>query len=89
MSLAEDALQNPSAQKFLLSVLSKSAGNDAVKPVDSTPGRRRSLHAGGTKLESGVFEVLIRLSFAMLDSCVEMKDFESAYSLRTRRRKQQ
>lgn len=81
VSLAEDALQNPSAQKFLLAILSKRAGNDAVKTVDSTQGRRRSLHAGGAKLDSGVFEVFIRLSFAMLNSCAEIKDFESAYSL--------
>jgi len=78
---AENVMQNTSAQKFLLSVLSQRAQNNSEKQRESTPARRRSLHSGASKLDAKAFGVLVRLAFAMLDSCLEVEDYESAYSL--------
>jgi WD40 repeat protein len=74
---AEVALQNKSAQRFLLTVLNKRLLGEKEQP---TP-RRRSHHSEASKLDTNSFEVLYRLGWAMLDACVPSDDYESAYSL--------
>jgi len=78
---AENVMQNTSAQTFLLSVLSQRTQNNSEKQRESTPARRRALHSGASKLDARAFEVFVRLAFAMLDSCLELEDYESLYSL--------
>jgi WD40 repeat protein len=82
LGAAEIALQNPAAQKFLLAILGKRARRDEKKTEnETTPARRRSLQYGGSKLDSSLFDLLILLSFSMLDVCDVTNDFESAYQL--------
>jgi hypothetical protein len=78
---AETAIQNPASKRFILSILSQRVRKDEQKKMDSTPVRRRSLHYGGSKIDSALFDLLLRLSFAMLDSCDDTNDYESAYQL--------
>ena len=92
VSEAEVALRNPSAQHFLLSLLSKRARLDEQQkqqPQQQSPNdRRRSSRMSvstntlsSSRLEPIAFECVMRLCCAMLDSCMEMKDYEPAYLL--------
>jgi len=80
---AEEALQNRLTQKFLLEILSSRSRLGSEKKGDTATNlsRRKSLGSGGSKLNSRTFQILIRLAFTMLDSCMETKNFETAYAL--------
>ena len=78
---AEIALQNPASKQFILSILSQRTRKDVPKNNDTTTMRRRSLQYGGSKIDADLFDLLVRLSFAMLDSCDTTNDYESAYQL--------
>ncbi|KAL7562277.1 hypothetical protein ACA910_014498 [Epithemia clementina (nom. ined.)] len=79
VSEAEMALRNESARRFLLAILQKRGSNDAAESHRSR--RKLSTSSGASKLESGAFEVLLRLGCAMLDACIEDRDYDSAYAL--------
>lgn len=76
ISEAETALRNQSARRFLLAILKKRGSNE---PPDNRSKRR--LISGASKLEPGAFEALLRLACAMLDACLEDRDYDSAYVL--------
>jgi WD40 repeat protein len=77
---AEKALQHPSAQRFLLSIL----GQRSRLEIQRGRQMRRQLAVSSvSKLEPIAFDCLIRLSCAMLDACMEYKEFEPAYRLLT------
>lgn len=86
---AETALRNPSAQRFLVSVLSQRSRLENQKNKrrsmieDPKGGRRQSTQSSVSRLESSSFECVVRLCCAMLDSCMEAKDYEPAYGLLT------
>jgi len=75
---AEVALRNPSARRFLLSVLSK---RTAQQNLSESSDRRRGSTSGSSKLDCTAFETLLRLACAMLDTCMEADDFDSAYAM--------
>ena len=78
---AEAALRNRSAQHFLLTVLKKRLRVESQGSHDqeeSRASRRNSQTA--SKLEPAAFEVLVRLGCAMLDACMEDKNYDTAYS---------
>jgi WD40 repeat protein len=79
---SEKALRNPSAQRFLLSILAQRSRleNQRVRTM-----RRQSAAAQSSvsRLEQIAFDCLIRLSCAVLDSCMEYKEYEPAYRLLT------
>ncbi|KAL3922375.1 MAG: hypothetical protein SGILL_002237 [Bacillariaceae sp.] len=78
---AEKALRNPSAQLFLLKILAQRSRLESQK-VRSI--RRQSVVANSvSRLEPVAFNCLVGLSCAMLDSCMEFKEFEPAYRLLT------
>lgn len=92
VSEAEIALRNPSAQHFLLSLLSKRSHLDKEQdqqmqqqsPNDRRRSSRMSMNASSASsslLEPIAFECVVRLCCAMLDSCMETKDYEPAYLL--------
>lgn len=74
---AEDALQDPAAQKFLLSILRTRIRQNSSGIRSS----RRLQHSGGSKVETSTFDTFVRLAFSMLDACSERLDYESAYAL--------
>ena len=81
ISGAEIALRNPSSRRFLLSVLSKLSQVQRDSASDTPKTRRRSAANGPSKLDVHPFETLVRLGCAMLDACIEDRDYSSAYSL--------
>ena len=88
VSEAEVALRNPSAQHFLLSLLSKRAKLDENQKQlqGQSPSEKRLSRKSGDIVSSGrlepiAFECVVRLCCAMLDSCMEAKDYEPAYLL--------
>lgn len=85
---AETALRNPSAQRFLVSILSQRSRLENQKKrrsmiEDPKGARRQSTQSSVSRLETASFECLVRLCCAMLDSCMEAKDYEPAYGLLT------
>jgi len=84
---AETALRNPSAQRFLVSVLSQRSRLENQKKrrsmIEDPKGARRQTTQSVSRLETSSFECLVRLCCAMLDSCMESKDYEPAYGLLT------
>lgn len=83
VSEAEMALRNPSARRFLLSILNK---RTTAKETEVSQAQRRTfVHSSSStktsKLDPTAFEVLVRLGYAMLDACMEAKDYEAAYQL--------
>jgi WD40 repeat protein len=78
MAEAEKALRNPTAKRFLLSILAQRSRleNQRVRTM-----RRQSVQSSVSRLDAIAFECLIRLSCAMLDSCMENKEYEPAYRL--------
>jgi len=71
---AEKALQNQSARRFLLAILSKRGSSE-------TSDSRSTRRSNASKLDSGAFEVLLRLGCAMLDACLEDRDYDTSYAL--------
>jgi WD40 repeat protein len=90
---AEAALRNPSAQRFLVTVLSKRARLENQRRARRTGGGHslspsKSFKKGGdrasvSRLVPAAFECLVRLCCAMLEACLENQDYESAYTLLT------
>ena len=81
MAEAEKALRNPSAQLFLVSILAQRSRleNKRTRTMRHSP----TISNSASRLDIIAFDCLIRLSCAMLDSCMEYKDFEMAYRLLT------
>ncbi|GKZ01322.1 hypothetical protein MPSEU_001083200 [Mayamaea pseudoterrestris] len=77
VSESEIALRNESARKFLLNVLSKRTPTSA----DGANDKRALSSAGASKLENNAFLILLRLGCALLDACIELKDYDSAYAI--------
>ncbi len=82
MAEAEKALRNPSAQLFLVSILAQRSRLDNNKRT-RTMRQNPVVSNSASRLGPIAFECLIRLSCAMLDSCMEYHDFEMAYRLLT------
>ena len=83
---AEAALRNPSAQKFLISVLSQRSrleNQRKRRSVADDRGRRGGNQATLSRLEPPAFDCLVRLGCAMLDACLENKNYEAGYNLLT------
>ena len=83
---AEAALRNPSAQKFLISVLSQRSRLENQRKRRSgadDKGRRGGNQATLSRLEPPAFDCLVRLGCAMLDACLENKNYEAGYNLLT------
>lgn len=83
---AEAALRNPSAQKFLISVLSQRSRLENQRKRRSGAddrGRRGGNQATLSRLEPPAFDCLVRLGCAMLDACLENKNYEAGYNLLT------
>lgn len=79
---SEKALRNPSAQRFLLSILSQRSRMENQR----LRGKRRqsaSQQASISRLDPVAFSCLVRLCCAILDSCMEYKEYETAYQLLT------
>lgn len=83
---AEAALRNPSAQKFLISVLSQRSRLENQRKRRSGAddrGRRGGNQPTLSRLEPPAFDCLVRLGCAMLDACLENKNYEAGYNLLT------
>ncbi|VEU38269.1 unnamed protein product [Pseudo-nitzschia multistriata] len=81
MAEAEKALRNPSAQLFLISIL---AQRSRLENKRSRTARHHSTAQNpASRLDDVAFDCLVRLSCAMLDSCMEYKEYEMAYRLLT------
>jgi len=88
---AEAALRNPSAQRFLISVLSQRTRLENQRKIrqghDDKSGIRNSHRQNGngsiSRLQPNAFECLVRLCCAMLEACKEAQNYESAYQLLT------
>jgi len=93
---AEAALRNPSAQRFLVTVLSKRArlehqrrrrqgsdSSDVIKPGQTNTNKKDRGGGSVSRLVPAAFECLVRLCCAMLEACLEEQDYESAYRLLT------
>mmetsp|Transcript_36256 Transcript_36256/g.87372 ORF Transcript_36256/g.87372 Transcript_36256/m.87372 type:complete len:2535 (+) Transcript_36256:254-7858(+) len=81
MAEAEKALRNPSAQRFFLSIL---AQRSRLENKKSRSMRRQAAQGNTTsRLDPLAFNCMVRLSCAMLDSCMEFKEYEIAYRLLT------
>ena len=68
---AEIALRNPSAQRYLFSVLTTSAK------------QRETMQQSISRLEMNAFECIVRLCYAVLEACTEEQNYEYAYRLLT------
>lgn len=81
ISEAELALRNPSAQRYLFSVLNSSVQR---RKRSQEENKQRALSAAQvTRLEPIAFEGIVRLCFAVLEACTEELNYESAYRLLT------
>eukprot|EP00536_Pseudo-nitzschia_multiseries_P013777 jgi/Psemu1/261659/estExt_Genewise1Plus.C_6140004 len=81
MAEAEKALRNPSAQLFLVQIL---AQRSRLENKRTRTLRQHSAAANSpSRLGPIAFDCLVRLSCAMLDSCMEYKEYEMAYHLLT------
>ena len=81
MAEAEKALRNPSAQLFLLSILAQRSRLESKRT--RTMRRQTTVSNSASRLNGVAFDCLVRLSCAMLDSCMEYTEFELAYRLLT------
>ena len=80
---AESALRNPSAQRYLFSVLNqrnKIEKQRSKKSVEDSK-QRAATQQSVSRLEQGAFECIVRLCTAVLEACQEEEDYESAYRL--------
>lgn len=84
---AEAALRNPSAQRFLVSVLSQRARLESQRRKDGGHGQgarqRQQTQSSISRLQPSAFECLVRLAIAMLEACMEEQNYLSAYQLLT------
>jgi WD40 repeat protein len=77
---AESALRNPSAQRYLFSVLSQRNKIEKQRSKED-PKQRAASQQSVSRLEQGAFNCVVRLCIAVLEACMEEEDFESAYKL--------
>eukprot|EP00804_Cyclotella_cryptica_P013031 CCRYP_002346-RC/>CCRYP_002346-RC protein AED:0.04 eAED:0.04 QI:400/1/1/1/1/0.85/7/1256/1761 len=80
---AEAALRNPSAQRYLFSVLSqrnKIEKQRSKRNLDDSK-QRAATQQSVSRLELSAFECIVRLCIAVLEACQEEEDYESAYRL--------
>jgi DENN (AEX-3) domain/WD domain, G-beta repeat len=75
---SEIALRNPSARKFLLAVLRQRGSS---QPAGTETKAKRRSFSGSSKIEVGVFNILLRLGSAMLDACTDNADYDAAYAM--------
>lgn len=75
---AELALRNPSAQRYLFSVLISSV-QQRKRTEDTT--QRASIQQSISRLEMSAFDCIVRLCYAVLEACTEEQNYESAYRL--------
>jgi WD40 repeat protein len=81
---AELALRNPSAQRFLFSVLSQRAKIENQRRKRTQEELKRpSTQQSVLRLEPNAFDSICRLCYAMLEACKEEQNYESAYKLLT------
>jgi len=83
---AELALRNPSAQRYLFSVLVSSVQRKKRSQEDSKAKEAKSrvtTQQTVSRLEPAAFECLVRLCYAVLEACTEEQNYESAYRLLT------
>lgn len=82
MEEAEKALRNPSAQMFLLSILAQRSRLENQR-ARTMRHRQSTVMSTVSRLDTQAFECLVRLSCAMLDSCMEYNEYEPGYRLLT------
>ncbi|CAJ1955099.1 unnamed protein product [Cylindrotheca closterium] len=82
MEEAEKALRNPTAQRFLLSILAQRSRLENQR-ARTLRHRQSSVASAASRVSEIAFECLVRLVCAMLDSCMEYNEFELAYRLLT------
>eukprot|EP00980_Cylindrotheca_fusiformis_P013264 scaffold3373_cov137-Cylindrotheca_fusiformis.AAC.24 len=82
MAEAEKALRNPSAQRFLLSILAQRSRLENQR-ARTMRHRQSTVMSSVSRLDTQAFECLVRLSCAMLDSCMEYNEYEPGYRLLT------
>lgn len=85
---AESSMRNPSAQRFLVSVLNQRSqmqnqGKRRQNVADHSARSRHTNDVSVAPLLPIVFDCLIRLCNAMLDACMDAQDYEAAYRLLT------
>ena len=82
---AEAALRNPSAQRYLFSVLSQRTKieNQRRKRLQEDVKHRTPNQQSVSRLEPSAFECIVRLCYAVLEACMEEQNYESAYRLLT------
>lgn len=81
LSESEKALRNPSAQRFLLSVLGQRTRLESQR---ARGGHFSSLGQHSvSRLDAVAFDCLVRMSCAILDACMDYKEYEMAYRLLT------
>ncbi|KAL3922318.1 MAG: hypothetical protein SGILL_002270 [Bacillariaceae sp.] len=78
---AEKSLRNPSAQLFLLQILAQRSHLESQR--NRSIRRQSAVANAASRLDPVAFDCLVQLSCAMLDSCMEYKEFEPAYRLLT------
>jgi hypothetical protein len=81
LSESEKALRNPSAQRFLLSVLAQRTRLEGQRMRINRRGSTWQIPT--SRLDSVAFDCLVRMSCAILDSCMDYKEYETAYRLLT------
>jgi WD40 repeat protein len=77
---SEKALRNPSAQRFLLYILAQRSNENQRGRANR---RQSAVQQSVSRLDAVAFECIVRLSCAILDSCMEYKEYETAYHLLT------
>ena len=81
---AELALRNPSAQRYLFSVLSQRTKiENQRRKRTQDESKRTSTQQSVSRLEPNTFDSMCRLCYAVLEACVEEQNYESAYRLLT------
>ncbi len=81
---AELALRNPSAQRYLFSVLSQRTKiENQRRKRTQEESKRTSTQQSISRLEPIAFDCICRLCYAVLEACREEQNYESAYRLLT------
>ena len=81
---AELALRNPSAQRYLFSVLSQRTKIETQRRKRTQDeSKRTSTQQSVSRLEPNTFDSMCRLCYAVLEACMEEQNYESAYRLLT------
>lgn len=81
---AELALRNPSAQRYLFSVLSQRTKiENQRRKRTQDESKRTSTQQSVSRLEPNTFDSMCRLCYAVLEACMEEQNYESAYRLLT------